>query len=104
MHALQRFLGFGLLMTCTSCAGIGLLYQKTTVPLDVNLNATPVQTKDEEGDVKQFRYYVSIDWDSNGIGDIAKQAGVSQVYYADYTSFSVVFGVWRQQFVTIYGR
>lgn len=55
------------------------------------------------GNTKQFRYYVDINWDSNGIGDIAKKAGFDKVYYADRTVLSIV-GVWTQIFVTVYGE
>ena len=42
-------------------------------------------------------------WDSNGIGDIARKAGLSKIYYADRTILSIA-GVWTQVFVTVYGE
>ena len=86
-----------------SCLYGGAIYQRTTTPLDVNLRNTPAQKGDEAGDTKHFRFYVEVNWDSNSIGDIAKKAGMERVYYADLTRFNVL-GVWRQNYVTIYGK
>lgn len=86
----------------TGCA-VAPLYHHVTLPLDVNYNNTPVFDTSAGGNTKQFRYYVDFNWDSNGIGDIAKKAGFDKVYYADRTVLSIG-GVWTQVFVTVYGE
>ena len=99
-----------LLTSCACLAMIGLsgcttarVYHHVTLPLDVNFRDTPVTDLNAGGNTKQFRYYVDFNWDSNGIGDIAKKAGFKKVYYADRTVLSVL-GIWKQVFVTVYGE
>lgn len=86
----------------TSC-GTAAWYHHVTLPLDTNYRDTPVVTAKSKGDTKQFRYYVDVNWDSNGIGDIAREAGFKKVYYADRTVLSIA-GIWTQVFVTVYGE
>jgi hypothetical protein len=81
----------------------GIFYHHVTLPLDVNFNDTPVHPAASKGSTKEFRYYVDVQWDSNGIGDIARKAGLSKVYYADRTVLSIA-GIWTQVFVTVYGE
>jgi len=81
----------------------GLIYTHITVPLDSNLDRTTLELNSEEGDIKVFRYYVDVQWDSNAIGDIAKQHGIEKVYFADLEELSVL-GVWSQYTVHIYGK
>jgi hypothetical protein len=89
-------------LTLTGCTN-ARLYHHVTLPLDINFNNTPVVETAAGGNTKQFRYYVDVNWDSNGIGDIAMKAGFDKVYYADRTVLSIV-GVWTQIFVTVYGE
>jgi hypothetical protein len=81
----------------------GAIYHRVTLPLDVNFNNTPIYSPASRGSTKKIRYYVDMQWDSNGIGDIARKAGLKKVYYADRTVLSVA-GVWTQVFVTVYGE
>jgi len=101
---MSRVIRLTVLLPLLALSGCGLIYTHTVTPLDVNLNNTPVfDGKGAKGDTKQIRYYVSLEWDSRGIGDIAKKAGMTHVYYADLETLSVL-GVWTQQFVHVYGR
>jgi len=54
--------------------------------------------------VHYFPIYVDIVWDSNAIGDIARAQGIDEIYYADMETLSVVFGIWSQRTVHIYGK
>ena len=86
-----------------SC-GAGRIYTHTTVPLDVNFNATPMQPREAEGDVKELRYrLVDVQWDSNAIGEIALANGIDEVFYADLETLSVL-GIWTKRIVHVYGR
>ena len=86
------------------CLYGGAIYQDTTTPLDVNLNNTDVHKEDETGDTKRLRiYYMDFTWDSNAIGEIAKKSGMQRVFYADKRVLNIL-GIWRQEFVTIYGK
>ncbi|MEM7198955.1 MAG: TRL domain-containing protein [Planctomycetota bacterium] len=101
---MRRFLGLGLLACVAVLPSCGFVYTHVTEPLDVNLNETPVFAGEgAQGDTKQIRYQVSIEWDRNGIGDIAKQHGLTTVHYADLTTLTVL-GIWNQRFVTVYGE
>lgn len=84
----------------------GLIYQHTIEPLSVNFDKTPVAAAKgggAKGDVKHFRYYVDFMWNTNAIGEIAKENGIEEVYYADLEILRVA-GVWAQYHVNIYGR
>jgi hypothetical protein len=90
----------------------GLIYTHTVVPLTTNFRAgTPVFTgklNEGESDVKDLRipWPVSMDvrWHSNAIGDIAKREGIEEIYYADIEHLSVLFSIWRQDTVHVYGK
>lgn len=98
---LGRVLRVGLLTTLTGC-GTGLVYTHVTTPLDLDFNNTPVARAGARGDVKTFRFRVRFDWGSRGIGEIAKEHGFEEVYYADLETFSLLT-VWTRQFVHVYG-
>jgi TRL-like protein family len=104
----SRLVGIWLLVLTLVLSGCttGLIYTHITTPLDVNFNNTPVFTGRGEtgkGDIKRFRYYIEIDWESNAIGDIMKRTGLKEVHYADLETLSVL-GIWTQQWVIVYGR
>ncbi len=98
---LGRALCVGLLTALTGC-GTGLVYTHVTTPLDLDFNNTPVVRAGAEGDVKTLRFRVRFDWGSRGIGEIAKEYGFEEVYYADLETFSVL-RVWTRQVVHVYG-
>lgn len=81
----------------------GALYHHTTVPLDVNLDETPVHREDAEGSWKTFQYYVRFDWGSDAPGEIAREYGFTRIYYADLETLSVL-GLWTQRTVHVYGE
>lgn len=87
----------------------GLVYTHYTRPLTTHFDRTPVGDGFvAEGNVKDLnlRYnaflFVRVLWDENSIGSIAKQAGFSEIYYADLETFSVL-GIWSQYSVHVYG-
>lgn len=104
MRRLVALLILALMPVLGGCTG--LIYTHITVPLDVNLNNTPVfegRMETGRGDTRRIRYYVQVEWDSNAIGDIMKRNGLKEVYYADMEILSVL-GIWTQTFVNVYGR
>ena len=100
-----RYLSASLALTLllTGCGGVGVLYRHTVEPLDINHNRTEAVQSSEQGDVKHYKIYVSIMWDSNAIGDIAKKHGMKTIHYADLERLSVFFGLWNQYTVHVYG-
>ena len=91
------------LLPALSFTGCGMIYTHITTPLDLNMDRTPIPVVDDDGDIKHFRYYVDIMWGSNAIGDIAKQNGFDEVYFAD-REFLSVLGIWEQETIHVYGR
>lgn len=43
-------------------------------------------------------------WNGRAIGDAAKRAGLTEIYYADLHTVSVLLGIWEQKTVEVYGR
>ena len=82
------------------------LYSHITLPLTFNTRPTQMQsvTKLGRGDIEHFQYQVSIEMGSNGIGDVAKRHGMETVYYADLEKQSFLFGIWRREFIHVYGK
>lgn len=82
----------------------GFIYQHTVQPLSFDFRNTPVADRSGKSDVKRLEVYrANFVWDSNAIGDIAKQHGFETVYYADLETINVI-GVWNQYKVIIYGK
>jgi len=95
--ALALFLG-----GCTA----GILYTHTTVPLTTNLHATPAAGGEALNDIKhiQFPYYGPIvGWGDISFGDLAKEKGLKELYYADLEYLSVL-SIWHQYTVHLYGK
>ena len=81
----------------------GCLYSHTVVPLMTDFASTPASGERSSGEIKTLTYYVSVAWDKNGIGDIARRYGIEKIYYADIETTRVLW-YWQQQRVHIYGR
>jgi hypothetical protein len=96
------FLISGILLLA-GCTPYGLLYTHIKKPLDTNMSQTPVSDSKGQGDIKHFRFYVDVMWDSNAIGDIAKKHGIDTVYYVDIEMLSVLT-IWNQYTVHVYGQ
>ncbi len=78
------------------------VYLHVTEPLDVDLAAESVPADEAAGDTKHVTYFVSVEWDGRGIGEIAEEHGLDRIRFADLETFSVL-GVWTQQHVHLYG-
>ena len=89
-------------LVATGCLS-GAIYTHTTVPLDVNLEATPVYDERARGAWNTLNYYVRVDWGSQGIGDVAKKHGFARIYYADLETVAVL-GIWTQRYAHVYGE
>jgi hypothetical protein len=96
--ACAALLGFSSLGCVT-----GLIYSHVVVPLDVNLDRTPVREESSRESWNTLRYYLQFDWGSDGIGDVAKRHGFKRIDYADLETLSVL-GVWAQHWAVVYGQ
>ena len=108
MRPLQKLALLALMVPLSGCltgwGPIGLIYKNATVPLDANLTETPAYQEGGDDNTKRIQYAgLSIDWDSNAIGEIAKAKGMGKVYYADLKIFSIL-GIWTQTTVEAYGQ
>ena len=90
------------LLGSTGCVG-GAIYSHVTVPMDLNLDRTPVHQEQVQDSWNTLQYYIRVDWGSLGIGDIAKRQGLKHVYYADLETLTVL-GLWRQRWAHVYGE
>lgn len=95
-----------LTLLLTGCVFQGGLYSHTVVPLTFNRNSTEVARSQSQatGDIQQIQFYVAVIVGENGIGDVAKKHGIETVYYADIETRSVLFGLWREDIIHVYGR
>jgi hypothetical protein len=100
---LRRALLLALVVLVTPGCLTGLIYTRVTVPLDVNLDETPVHRESDSDSWNTIQYYVQVHWGSAGIGDVAKRHGFTRIYYADLETLSVL-GVWTQRWAHVYGE
>jgi hypothetical protein len=82
------------------------LYSHTVEPLTFNRNPTEVEQSmlQANGDINHIQFRVSILWGTNGIGEVARKHGIETVYYADIEKLRVLFGIWQEDTVHVYGR
>lgn len=90
---------------CTS----GLIYTNVTKPFVTNMDMTPVGTKLAVLSTKKIkepftRINVNAEWNSRAIGDAAKKAGLTTIYYADMNTFSLLGGIWKKQTIRVWGE
>lgn len=109
--------GLALLMTITGCAALspmsvprqmkprGYIYQHIVRPLDTNMHRTPTMVDSvRKGGTKHLSYdVVDIYWGSNGIGDIARKNGLTDIYAADVETLRIL-GIWTKETVHVYGK
>ncbi len=88
----------------TGCGTTGIIYTHVTTPLDTNMSLTPSGVSEDEGSIRHLVLGpLHFMWDSNAIGDIAKEHGIETVYYADLEVLSIL-GIWNEYTIHIYGK
>ncbi len=106
MASNRRATGLPLLVVAVllgGCVADGLIYSHTTRPLMTNFNATPVADTGSRSDIKTVAFYVDVRWGDGGIGAIAREKGIAEIYYADIETIKIL-RYWKQEFVRVYGR
>jgi hypothetical protein len=92
-----------LVLVFSGCT-VGILYQHTTAPLTVNHLSTPVTETERKSDIKHIQLsYFGVMWGDAALGDIAREKGLQELYFADLEYLSVLT-IWRQYTVHLYGR
>lgn len=107
---MKAFRFFSLAVVLVFAAGCslspyGYIYHHTTQPLDTNMTRTATMTSSAQADdIKHFSYdVVDIYWGNNGIGEIARKNGLTEVYFVDIETFRI-WNIWEQEFIHVYGR
>ena len=84
---------------------IGLIYTHKVEPLNPNMHRTELAPANGQGDIKQIALYgISVTWGDDSIGSAAREKGLTELYYADRETLSVMFGIWKQETIHVYGR
>ena len=82
----------------------GIIYTHTVEPLTLDHRATPAVGTGSEGNIKHIQLsYVGIKWGDTSLGDIARENGLRELYYADVEHLNILT-VWRQSTVHLYGK
>jgi len=83
----------------------GLLYTHTVRPLTSHREPVDVATYGSaKGNIKQIQFQqVTIIWDDNAIGEIAKRGGIEKIHYADLETKSFLLNIWTRNTVHVYG-
>ena len=107
-HFASLILAFVLIMLCAGCMR-GLIYYNVTLPLVTNMNKTPSKKRLACMSTYQVKEPVSsaglsLEWNSRAIGDAAKQAGFSKIYYANMKKISILMGIWKQETILVIGE
>jgi hypothetical protein len=95
----------GILLASQGC--YGAFFHHVTVPLDVNMDATPAHTGERGTSQKRvvipYPFRMQFDWGSSAVGDGMRSANITTVHYADLETISFL-GVWTQSWIHIYGE
>lgn len=96
------------LLLMSGCVSRGFLYTHVTDPASGEFHRTPVGSK--RIFVRTFRvqepvtgYGVSAEWDADPVKTAALQAGVTNLYFADVETLSILGGLYRARTLIIYG-
>jgi hypothetical protein len=101
-----RFLLVALVLT--GCAPLGLIYTDTVVPFSKKFDETPIGTRRCVIDSHQIKepisgYNIYAEWSFRYILNEAQKAGISDIYYMDKRTLSILFGIYKRESLLIYG-
>ena len=106
--ATKRFLLPLLLLITSGCTVPGLLITNSTAPYSANFDNTPVGSK--KCVLRDYRLKepltgnsISAEWTTGEILKVAGLAGITEVYYADMHTFSLLRGIYKRDNLIIYG-
>jgi len=101
--------GVVLIGLCSGCAVDGRLYTNKIVSYSEDFDRTPRGSKVcyiDDFKVKEpfSGYDVSAEWMTSSVYEQARNADIGEIYYADLKIFSVMFGIYSQKTLIIYGE
>jgi len=90
-------------------SGCGIIYTDVTEPYVMNMSHTPRPERTVKLGTSQLKAPVtnlnlSAEWNSRAIGDAARKNGLTDIYYADIRTQSVLFGLWSRKTILVYGK
>ena len=104
MRAIRITLYAVVLAALLAGCGAGIIYTHTVAPLSLNMRQTKAIQTEKSGDIKHIQVgWIGVAWDSVAFGDIAKQNGMNELYFADLETLKVL-GIWNQYTVRLYGK
>jgi len=100
----------GLALLLTGCASLapGRLYTNVIQPHSTDFHVTPVGTKRcvlDEHRVKEpvSGFGVTVEWSMNRIRSAARAAGITNIYYTEVQTLSILMGAYRRRRLIIHG-
>lgn len=91
------------------CSTPGFLYTNVTLPLTVDMNATPRASDAVEGSQRTIREPftragIRAEWAGYAPGATAQRRGLEVVHYADIRQESIFGGIWGRTTAVVHGR
>ncbi len=87
----------------------GCIYKHTVEPLTLDMHRTPVSSFEKQDSIKVialppvWNSQDLVAWGNAAIGQVAKEQGMKEIYFADIETFSVL-RVWNRYTVHVYGK
>ncbi len=97
-----------LLLFCMGCVAQGRLFTRVVTPYSSDFNCTPVGGKTFRVVEHQLKEPytgagVSATWTSRVLAEAARNSGITNIYYADLETFSILNGIYLKKTLIIYG-
>lgn len=105
---LELVLGTVTLMATAGCVGQGVLCTRVTTPYSREFRETPAGRKSCRVNERIYREpmsgaNVSVRLTHRVLQEAARGSGITNLYYADLETVSVLFGVFEQKTLILYG-
>ncbi len=86
----------------------GCVYTHTVQPLTVDMHQTPLAQVEKYGTIKTIAFPPIfstnlIAWGSAALGDVAREQGMKEIYFADLEIFSIL-RIWNEYTVHVFGK
>ena len=108
MSTVIKIAGLSLVALLAGCTPTALLYSNTISPFSEEFNRTPVGTKSCVINAYEVKdpitgYNLSAQWSTSKILEKAHQAGISEIYYIDKRTLSILNGLYRRETLIVHG-
>jgi len=89
-------------------AGCGLIYSNTVVPYSTGFNETPIGTKScviKNYQIKEpvTGYSMYAEWSTSFILEEARKEGITNIYYMDKKTLSILNDIFKRESLIVYG-